>query len=144
MERQRCFSASPSPFAHPSTTITPRTLPVNSLPPIAYLARMKYQTLTLVASSPLIVGFAPQLSIHHRARDGNAINMRVSDKCTSFSHYQQHRLMAPSTFATKTQMTGLFARRKAQFEDDDDDEDELDYEEEEEEDEEDGMFGFVS
>ena len=41
-------------------------------------------------------------------------------------------------------MTGLFARRKAQFEDDDDDEDELDYEEEEEEDEEDGMFGFVS
>lgn len=103
---------------------------------------MKYQTLTLAASLPLIVGFSPPTTIPKLHHTNNAIHGRECQplflsNCVASSH-RSDTLSSLPVFATKFRTAALFARPKSRFgedDDDEDDDDDLDFEDDEEEDE---------
>eukprot|EP00804_Cyclotella_cryptica_P014708 CCRYP_020183-RA/>CCRYP_020183-RA protein AED:0.15 eAED:0.15 QI:209/0.6/0.33/1/0.4/0.5/6/0/598 len=111
---------------------------------------MKYQTLKLLASSPLIVGFSPPPTNNYRLH-------HVHDKCnvhgfvvaTSTEGIIQTcpaavpgtQSSSSSLFALKFRTGALFAKPKARLDADDDDEEDLDYAEDDEEDEEEDDYG---
>lgn len=112
---------------------------------------MKYQTIALLASSPLIVGFAPQ-ALQNLNRHVNLDGRRGSMKRTSctartflpsnfMDDRQRAAAVSPPIFASKYKTGALFAKPRASLEDDDEDdydEDDEDEEEEEEEEEDEG------
>jgi hypothetical protein len=101
---------------------------------------MKYQTLSLIASTSLALGFSPpaERRIHHLSpiRHVGYVNDQ-SYSLRSPQRQAQRSMTSPLFFASRFRTTPLFARPKASFDDEDDEDEDLEYTDEEEEEDED-------
>lgn len=122
---------------------------------------MKYQTLKLLASSPLIVGFVPPLTnnyrlqyVHDKCNIHGFVDASSKEGSRQQTNHEYHSFVrssntifpavvsgtqssSSSLFAVKSRASALFAKPRARL-DAEDDEDDLDYADDEDEEEEDG------